>query len=161
MCRIQQKAAEVTSSNFKYETNGTSSISITGYTGIEGVVTIPNQIDGYTVTQIAKEAFKENKIISSVTIPDTVKIINDSAFNGCTMLESVTMGNGVKELGAYAFGDCTKLSSVKLSSVLTTVNSAAFNNCTALESVLIPASIGIYKHSYNGMFKTGKCIFLW
>ena len=133
------KAAQVTSGNFKYETNGASSISITGYTGTEGVVTIPNEIDGYKVTQIAKEAFKENEIITSVTIPDSVTIINDSAFYSCTKLESVTMGNSVKELGSYAFSNCTKLSSVKLSSVLTTVNSAAFYKCTALESISLPA----------------------
>lgn len=94
--------------------NGT--VSITKYIGTDTVVTIPEQIDGYTVTRIGGGsyyynygAFQDNTNIEKVIIPDNVTNIGESAFRGCTALASVTIGNGVQGIGNYTFDDCTAL----------------------------------------------------
>ena len=59
----------------------------------EGKVEIPAtvEIDGktYTVTEIAANAFKDNKELTEVTIPGTVTKIGDGAFAGCENLRAI------------------------------------------------------------------------
>ena len=59
----------------------------------EGKVEIPEtvEIDGktYTVTEIAADAFKDNKELTEVTIPGTVTKIGDGAFAGCENLRAI------------------------------------------------------------------------
>ena len=60
-----------------------------------GKVEIPAtvEIDGktYTVTEIASNAFKDNKELTEVTIPGTVTKIGDGAFAGCEVLRAIYM----------------------------------------------------------------------
>ena len=59
----------------------------------EGKIEIPEtvEIDGktYTVTEIAANAFKDNKDLTEVTIPGTVTTIGDGAFAGCENLVAI------------------------------------------------------------------------
>ena len=70
---------------FYYNLNGTEA-TITDFEALSaGVtdknITIPTMISGNTVVQIGEEVFQENDNIESVTIPATVKTINNYAFN--------------------------------------------------------------------------------
>ncbi|MEE0264046.1 MAG: leucine-rich repeat protein, partial [Acutalibacteraceae bacterium] len=69
--------------------NGT--VEINRYTGSEKEVTIPDTINGYTVTQIGTIAFKEHDQITSVTIPETITLIDDRAFIDCTALTDINI----------------------------------------------------------------------
>lgn len=55
----------------------------------DGVITIPETIEGYPVTAIAKSAFFFKTIVHSVTIPSTVTRIGQDAFYYCESLENV------------------------------------------------------------------------
>jgi hypothetical protein len=77
----------------------------------------PGQITeaGFTftlrVTGIARNAFRDNTKITSVTLPNTVTTIEDNAFRGCLNLSSITFGAGLTTVDSYwAFYDCTALS---------------------------------------------------
>ena len=52
--------------------------------------------------------------IRRMTIPDTVKSIEDEAFLGCSQLKEITIGNGVSYFGLDVFQDCTALRSIYL-----------------------------------------------
>ena len=56
-------------------------------------IVIPNTIsvDGtdYTVTAIDNNAFKDNTVLTTVTIPETVSAIGDGAFAGCSSLSAI------------------------------------------------------------------------
>jgi len=92
---------------FLYTTNN-GTITITGYTGTDSVVTIPSSINGLPVTTIGDGAFDNNSSMINVTIPDSVSVIGNSAFYGASLYE-VTMGVGVSYIGDNAFYACRNL----------------------------------------------------
>src|SRR6185436_9178727 len=71
-------------------------ISITGYSGPGGDLTIPSTINGLPVNGIFSSAFLGKSSLTSVTIPDSVISIGDRAFSYCTSLTNVAIGNSVK-----------------------------------------------------------------
>jgi hypothetical protein len=87
--------------------NGT--ITITGYTGAGGVVTIPGIINGYPVTGIGTNAFLTNSSLTGVTITNSVTNIADFAFYRCTGLTNITVPGSVASIGDRAFSRCTSL----------------------------------------------------
>ena len=70
------------SKDFEYEEDTDGSIIITGYTGTDEDVVIPNKIDDKPVKTIDDGAFKDNDGIKDITIPDSVENIADDAFDG-------------------------------------------------------------------------------
>jgi hypothetical protein len=90
-------------------TNGT--ITITGYNGPGGSVTIPEAINGVPVSLIGNSAFAGCTSLTAVTIGNRVTSIGGSTFQNCTSLTSVTIPNSVTSLGNYAFNPCTSLTS--------------------------------------------------
>ena len=55
---------------------------IIGYEGTDGNLIIPAAANGKKVTSIANEAFKNNSVIDTVYIPDTITYVGASAFAG-------------------------------------------------------------------------------
>ena len=68
-----------------------NAITITGYTGTEGAVTIPAEIMSRPVVKIRNNAFSSNLTLTSLTIPHTLTNIDVSAFAGSTNLASFTV----------------------------------------------------------------------
>ncbi|MEE1282619.1 MAG: leucine-rich repeat protein, partial [Acutalibacteraceae bacterium] len=64
-----------------------------------------------SLTTIEYGAFK-NCRLTSITIPNGVKTISDSAFYSCMHLTSITIPSSVKTIGNQAFIACSKLSDV-------------------------------------------------
>jgi len=123
-----------------YSSNG-STITITGYTGPGGSVTIPANIDGKPVTVIGERAFyawsKSNKL-TSVTIPNSVTTIEDEAFR-CNQLTSIIIPSSVTSIKKCALAN-NQLTSVNIPLSVNQISFGAFceNNLT---SVIIPNSI--------------------
>jgi hypothetical protein len=88
-------AGMVKADDYTYETNADNTIAIIKYTGSGGAVSIPNEINGKSVSYIEECAFYLCTNLTSVTIPDGVKGIDMCTFNGCTGLTNVTIPNGV------------------------------------------------------------------
>ena len=70
---------------------------------VEGSVTIPETVNGYTVVKIGKWAFNDVHGMESVTIPNSVTTIDESAFNSCTGLTSLEIPSSVTTIEAHAF----------------------------------------------------------
>ena len=116
-------------------------MTVTGYTGPGGDVTIPDMIDGMPVTDIGVSAFSSCTNLTSVAISGGIYDIGNTAFSSCTSLTNVTIGSGVYDIGNSAFANCTNLTSVTIGSGVNNIGNSAFSNCTSLTSVIIPASV--------------------
>lgn len=74
-------------------------------------VVIPAVINGLPVTAIGDMehfAFKGNKEVTSVVIPDTVTSIGPEAFEDCENLKTVVLPDNIVSIGAGAFEGCDK-----------------------------------------------------
>ena len=128
--------AAATNKFYFYPTTG----MITGYVGTDTVVVIPSKINGITVETIGHTAFRYSSV-TSVTIPDSVTFISDSAFAYCFNLTNISIPNSVTSIGFSAFGGCTKLESITLPSSLSTISKALFSGCSQLTTIHIPVSV--------------------
>lgn len=82
---------------------------------VEGKVTIPSEnIDGYPVRSIASGAFLNNKKITEVVIPSSVKYISENSFYGCYSLEKVVCENPTPPTGLAINHICSNDQSVTL-----------------------------------------------
>ena len=96
------------SDEYSYYQNG-AGITITGYSGNETDLHIPDILNTYHVTAIGNDAFIFNGNLKSVTIPYLVTSIGKQAFRGCSSLERVTIEGNINTIGEYAFYGCSRL----------------------------------------------------
>ena len=104
-------------------------------------VRIPNTYKGLPVKEITGYAFDEEMSIVSVTIPNSVESIGESAFVSCENLTSVEIPDSVTTIGSSAFAYCDSLTSVVIPDSATSIGSSAFAYCENLTSVEIPDSV--------------------
>ncbi len=143
---------------------------ITSYSGTNNYLTIPETINGITVTGIGDYVFSQSGIVM-IKLPDTltyigsyaffdcdylysvdaknIEIISPFAFKGCRNLELFSFENAVT-IGRTAFGTCTKISSV-YAEKLESIGMEAFILCDDIINVYIPncKSIGDYAFRSN------------
>ena len=67
------------SGNFEYEADK-NGITITDYTGKEKKIKIPEKINGKKVIEIDTTAFKKNKTVRKIIMPDSVESIGYQTF---------------------------------------------------------------------------------
>ncbi len=134
-----------------YEINGNSATVTGADRPQDGVVNIPESVDGIPVTAINSWAFSGweglsqawmgDPWIKSVNIGNAVTTIGDNAFYGCTNLTSITIPSSVTSIGANAFYGCTSLTSITIPSSVTSIGDNAFYDCTNLTSIIFGNSM--------------------
>ena len=102
-----------------YELWDENSNPVAYYVGGMGEVTeqdivIPHTYNGKPVTVISSSAFY-GKNITSVTLPDTVVQIYNSAFSNCKQLKEVYISESVETIGYTAFQGCNNLEKIAVS----------------------------------------------
>ena len=103
-----------------------------------GHIVIPRSVSyngkNYEVTQIGMYAFANDTELLSISLPNTIKVIEDGtgqyyalgAFEGCTGLTSIAIPNSVLHIGNKAFLGCNNLSNVSIGSHVTSIGYSAF-----------------------------------
>ncbi|MBE6794575.1 MAG: hypothetical protein E7532_06495 [Ruminococcaceae bacterium] len=87
---------------------------------LSGKLIVPDNINGYTVTEIANSGFSHSKI-TDVVIPDTVKCLNDYAFSGCKNLKNVSIPDSVTTIEDCVFNDCPSLKEIYIPPTVTSI----------------------------------------
>lgn len=133
-------------------------ITITKFNGNSTDVVIPAHIDRVPVRAIQTEAFMNNSVIQSVTIPGSIRTIHLRAFYCCYGLTTVTLNEGLETIGGRAFGECP-IRSIVIPDTVTKISTfssngthyGAFQNCTLLETVTIGDSLSvIQERTFSG-----------
>ena len=78
---------------------------------ITGDVVLPDTLGGYPVTQIGREAFRYNRYLTSIRIPDSVTSIGESAFFDSS-LTSIEIPDSVTNIATSVFYGCNKLEKI-------------------------------------------------
>ena len=121
--------------------NGGATITASTATG---VVTIPSVLGGYAVTRLGlgyEQPIFPEVSVTSITIPNSVTSIGDSAFSSCSSLTSITIPNSVTSIGYGVFYNCSSLTSITIPNSVTRIEEAMFGGCYALASITIPNSV--------------------
>ena len=117
--------------------SGCESLSKVNITDIASWCTIKfNDYDSNPL-YYAKDLYLNGKLVTDITIPSSVEIIEKYKFYNCTNLKTVKMSEGVTRIRACAFTNCSSLESINIPDSLTRIDSYAFGGCGALSSVYI------------------------
>ncbi|SEA80202.1 Leucine rich repeat-containing protein [Xylanibacter ruminicola] len=114
------------------------------YWGVKSVtdygdeITVPatityNEVE-YPVEAVGSEVFMDNKSVSKIILPPSIKRIGNYAFKGCSSLKDVGDISNCEYIYGEAFRACISLTQVNLSSCKT-LEWGAFNNCQNLVSI--------------------------
>ena len=94
------------------------------------------------------QMISDRKNLTTITIPDNVTTIGDSAFWECENLTTVIIPNSVTTLSNQAFIYCSNLTTITIPNSVTSIGSGAFQGCRSLTDIyihpVIPPKIGNY-----------------
>ena len=105
-----------------------------------------NEITSLTLPNFVKivpeRAFEFYRALTSLKLPNSVQSVEARAFAGCEGLTSLTLSKSLKTIGNYAFSHCEGLTSLTLPDSLKCVGTRAFSDCRKLTWVSLPHSLG-------------------
>ena len=88
-------------------------------------------------------AVPKARIISTLTMPETITRVDNFACVGNTNLTAVKLSPKCITVGEGAFMDCSELRDVDLGRDLLVLEEYAFSNCYALESLTLPTTFSL------------------
>ena len=145
--------------------------TIAGYSGEENKIVIPSSVlyegtelevkvigensfsrsniislnfeDGSKVETFGKASFAECDKLTSIFIPNSVMIIDDSAFSSCTKLTNIEIGanSNLIKLGQNSFSLCLSLLYFPLPNSINEIENYAFYACENLKTIYISSEI--------------------
>jgi hypothetical protein len=142
------------SGNFEYILRQDGSACLTRYTGTSKALSIPGEMDGYTVKAIGVDAFPKGLAVSSILIPGSIREISEGAFRYLDKLVAIgvmtvnpvyTSEQGVlfdkskKLLHTYPKGRGGALYGIPRG--IEAIAENAFYQCQYLQGVFVPSSV--------------------
>ena len=156
LCFAEREAEEkeiFTSGDFEYTIENNEAI-IDKYRGNANSLKIPDEIDGYPVTEIDDYAFADCRYLISITIPDSVVNIGDDSFTFCYNLTDIIVSpeHPVLEIidgGLYRKTDKTFIiyprtlenTEFAIPYGIADISNSAFFGCQNLVSITIPDTV--------------------
>lgn len=137
-----------------YSRNNWSVLSVDDNYEMKSHITIPDSItvDGkkYKVWGISGSAFEGNTDIVTVTLPDSLRVINSRAFKNCSNLRQINIPRNCF-LTYNVFENCTSLEEIVIHSGFNLENGTRlFTGCTSLKRVVIEKGEHIGAHFFDG-----------
>lgn len=139
--------------DFKYSVVNGSAV-ITGYTGNDKKLDVPEKIGGYTVTGVDANTFFYAKELESINFPSTVTTISPSVFQGYVNIKEITVNDANKNYSSsdgvlfnknqstlliYPKGN--ERASYSIPNTVSLISSFAFYGAENLTEIVIPNSV--------------------
>jgi len=128
-----------------FEENDDGTYTVSDYKPIAENITIPSTYKGEDVTAIGSGAFapgdNPEKHLLSITIPDTVTVIEAWAFSGCDRLSSVKLPSELEKIEDNAFNGCISMTSINIPSSVEHIGENVFKDC---DDIQMEESEGLY-----------------
>lgn len=105
---------------------------------------IPKSFKTVSITEgetLSRSIFSNMQTLETVTLPDSLKKIDNCAFWDCSNLKSIDIPKNVTEIGDYAFIGCSSIEEIKIPEKVETIGSGAFNSMGSLTSAKIPDAV--------------------
>ena len=93
--------------------------------------------------------------MTSITIPNSVTTIGNSALSSCTSLTSITIPNSVTSIREYAFSGCSGLTNIIIPNSVKSIGNFAFKGCASLKELIIEdgeSSLSLGYNSYSSSY---------
>lgn len=106
-------------------------------------IIVPDTIEGYPVTKIARTDLNPGWSVKAqtITLPDSVSEIGEEAFYGLYYLKSINLSNGITKIGRYAFCGCNNLTEIVIPNKVKTIDMYAFAYCYKLTDITLHSNI--------------------
>ena len=155
-CEKQEKPG-ANSTDFTFKLNDTGNgYALAAYSGADVHVIIPNSYEGLPVTEISTNAFYQNPIVKSITVPGTITEITSYTFSGCVALEAVSFQDGVTTLGQSIFSGCVNLTEINLPQTIASIDPFTFMDYAALVNINLNRDNPYYHLSGNCLIETAS-----
>ena len=117
---------------------------------------VEEYILGDEITGIGMSAFRGAYYMKSIKISDNVTKIGRRAFEWCYgYLRSLTLPNSLREIDDYAFNGCDLLTSINIPANVEKIGEWAFDHCSSLRRVYCYAKPIQYTDVYSFPFMSG------
>lgn len=124
------------------------------------ILTIPETVDGETVTAIGPGCFRSCEDLTTIILPDTVTEICGEAFLGCTKLRGLYLPFGMESIGEDAFAGCVDLEAICIPAAVTDIAPGCFDDCASLMYIIYEGSFEHWEELYDDYinpFTTAIC----
>ncbi|MBE6635498.1 MAG: leucine-rich repeat domain-containing protein [Ruminococcaceae bacterium] len=118
---------------------------LTEAVGDEPVVVIP---DG--VSEIGRRAFEEYKNLEELTIPESVRVIDDYAFRGKGSIKRINFCGALERIGTRAFQGCISLRELDLSRGVAVIEDEAFYACNLVKQIKLAGLRDVAESAFVG-----------
>lgn len=125
------------------------------------ILTIPETVDGETVTAIGPGCFRGCDYLTTIILPDTVTEICDEAFLGCTKLRGLYLPFSMEFLGEDAFAGCADLEAICIPASVSYIAPGCFDDCASLMYIIYEGSFEHWDALYSDYinpFTTAVCL---
>ena len=139
--------------------DGNIKISGTIWSDSDGIITIPDTIDGKKVTQMGSIDVENENVIKEIIFPSSITSIASDAFYGCKYLEKIEIPFSITDIGEYAFFNCSSLKEVEIFSDSIKIGTGCFGKCASLSKVIIHSKNLVIDGSYDEGIFCGTSLF--
>ena len=152
---ILPKSLANSNGDYTYDVRDDGTIEITKYNGSTSNLNIPSTIDGKQVSYIGSDSFRGNKYLNSVTIPDSVKVIQSRAFAECSNLSTLKFGKNVEKIYDYVFFQ-TNITEITLPEKLNHISGIAFLGNFVIKNINVDTKNTNFSSSNGIVFSKDK-----
>lgn len=111
-----------------------SSIGLNAFNNVREALTTLDLSTCTALTEIGKSSFKSLKKMTSLILPENIKVIGMGAFYACHSLETITIPASVDSIAPHSFGQPKALKTVICKGINTKAAEMAFSNNTYVSS---------------------------